>query len=271
MIRLSIITVYKEAGDDLFKTEESVLREFGASEAVEYIQKEWSGEEALTEESKRIGDALDCRLIRGEDSGVFDGMLQALEYATGEWVLFLNAGDWLADGFAGNLWQATEKATDCGYLYFDGVTVDCHDGREFLRSAPDSLKIADFMHQGPVLHPCLVVRRDAMLRYGFDLKLDLAADFDLMVRLVSDQVVALHVPEIGAYVVSGGLSEQRRVRARRQATSSLWRHRGNLREGCCIWGAFIRFLLLHFLITGIVYRMPALRKWLHVRREKQRA
>lgn len=271
MTQLSIITVFKDPGSDLTKTEDSVLREFGSSPDIEYIQKEWSPEPELTESNKDIDGKLPCRHIRGRDAGVFDGMLQALGYANGEWVLYLNAGDWLAEGFAQEFQKTLNRAKGVGYIYFNGVTVDCQDGREFPRVAPDALKLPDFLHRGPVLHPCLVVRRDVMLRYGFDLQLDLAADFDLMVRLVHDGVAGKHVSEVGAFVLSGGLSERRRVRARLQATRSLWKHTRSAIGRLQIVTAFARFLFMHTLIVGIVHRLPALRKWLHARRGKQDA
>lgn len=261
MAQLSIITVYKDPGSDLTKTEDSVLREFGSSREVECIQKEWGSEPELAESNKQLEGSFPCRHIRGRDAGVFDGMLQALGYATGEWVLFLNAGDWLAAGFAKRFEEALEGTDDCAFLYFDGMTVDCQDGRAFLRQAPDDLRLEHFYHRNPVLHPCLVVRRAVMEAYGYDLDLNLAADFDLVVRLVSNGVASKHIPFVGAYVLSGGLSEKCRMRAKWQALRSLLRQRKNSLEAVKIVLSFFRFLALHALIQ-VVHRLPFLRKCL---------
>lgn len=264
MAQLSIITVYKDPGSDLTKTEDSVLREFGSSRDIEYIQKEWSPEPELTESNKNIDGKLPCRHIRGRDSGVFDGMLQALGYATGEWVLFLNAGDWLAEGFAKRFEEALEGTDDCAFLYFDGMTVDCLDGRTFPRQAPERLRLQDFYHRNPVLHPCLVVRRSVMEDYGYDLDLNLAADFDLVVRMVSNRVPSKHIPFVGAYVLSGGLSEKCRMRAKWQAMHSLLRSRDSSWDAVRIVVSFFRFLVLHACIK-VIHRLPFFRRWLHRR------
>lgn len=264
MARLSIITVYKDPGSDLTTTEDSVLREFGSSRDIEYIQKEWSPEPELTESNKQIGGKLPCRHIRGRDAGVFDGMMQALGYATGEWVLFLNAADWLAEGFAGHFEEILGGAEDYGFLYFNGMTVDCQDGRSFSRQAPERLRLQDFYHFNPVLHPCLIVRRTVMEVYGYNLKLNLAADFDLVVRMVSNRVPSKHIPFVGAYVLSGGLSEKSRMRAKWQAMNSLLRQRESGRDTVSIVVSFFRFLVLHACIK-VIHRLPFFRRWLHRR------
>jgi len=88
----------------------------------------------------------------------------------------------------------------------------------------------------------------------------LAADFDLMVRLAVSKHQGTHVPELGAFFLSGGLSEQRRIRARTQATRSLWRHRRSFLEGVSILCAYVKFWLLHIVIVGVIHRIPQLRK-----------
>jgi len=268
MTSLSIITVYKNPGDDLAVTENSVIREFGSSDAVEHVLKEWTSEaeESITGPTGSGGGMRRLK-IRGMDSGVFDGMTRALKHATGEWILFLNAGDWLAEGFASKLSEALQDGSDkLDYLFFDGITVDCQDGREFQRRAPDELKLADFLFRAPVLHPGLIVRRNVMQAYSFNCNLYLAADFDLMVRLVVDKKCGRHVPFLGAYAVSGGLSEQFRLKARWQATRSLWKYASGVGERSKVIAAFTRFLVLHTLIVGIIHRLPCIRRKLHTMR-----
>lgn len=264
-MQLSIITAIKKPVEGLDRTKTSVRREFGTCDQVEHLIKEYSaGSDKLAEEETFESEQLRQKHIRSLDNGVFDGMLQGLAHATGEWIVFLNAGDCFREGFASFFWQALESCpADCGYLYFDGVTIDCKDGREFPRKAPQRLRLRDFYDHVPVLHPALVLRRTIMEKYGYDKDMQLAADFDLMVRLVAAGVPAKHVEFVGASMVSGGLSERRRIRARIEATRSLLRHSPTALEKMQVCIRFGRFLLLHFLITGVVHRLPWLRRWLH--------
>jgi hypothetical protein len=286
---LTIASVIKPPAPGFDKTRQSLLREFAGCRDVEWVIKikdgrgeiedgRWGmedggsatddvslgtpepGSEVLNFQSSIFNLQSPIREIRADDTGVFDGMNQAVAAAKGEWILFLNAGDWLAKGMGKALRNALVRHDGADFLYFDGVTVDAADGREFLRRAPDVLTLRDFRHRAPVLHPCLVVRRALLEAAPFDLRHDLAADFDLMVRLVAQGRRGVRVALVGAFVVSGGLSEQGRLRARWQAARSQLRHGRGIGHALGVLAAHARFLVMHALIVGLVRRIPALRR-----------
>lgn len=266
---LTIATVIKPPAPGFDKTRESVLREFGECRDVEWLVKIKDGKLKI-EEREETGNSnfqssifnyqFSLREIRTDDTGVFDGMNQAFEMAKGEWILFLNAGDWLAKGMGAAFREAVARHAQADFFFFEGVTVDAGDGREFLREAPDSLSLRDFLQRVPVLHPCLVVRRSVLRNLAFDTRMDLAADFDLMVRLVAGSYAGVHIPRIGAFVLSGGLSEQYRIRARRQAARSLLRNGPGGRFRFSVGAGFLRFLGIHFLIVGLIRKIPFLQR-----------
>lgn len=261
-MRLSIVTVTKSPAPGFEATYASVLREFGHSGETEYLIKAWDGESDWEEAAPTLanGGSLSIRRVKGRDAGVFDAMNQCIEAASGEWIVFLNAGDWWAPGFAQRLFAAMDATPDADFIYFDGVTVDAGDRREFLRKAPKALTLRNFDHHVPILHPCLIVRRFIMADYRFDLRYDLAADFDLMVRFVADGLRGHHVAAPGACVISGGLSETHRIRARRQATLSVLDHSPVWADRLRVRCAFFTFLAKHFLIAQVIHRIPALQR-----------
>ena len=279
---LSIASVIKPPAPGFERTHASVFREFGRAQDVEFLIKEYSPSQIKSRsksdprQSKSlahfhsdndfdIDGKLEVRVLRSPDSGVFDGMNQAIDAARGEWMLFLNAGDWLARGIGDALRAALGNHEKTDFLYFDGVTVDADDGREFLRKAPDVLTLRDFFNRAPVLHPCLCVRRSLLEAFKFNTTFDLAADFDLMVRLVEANKKGVHIAHVGAFVLSGGLSEKFRIQARRQAKQSLLCHGHGWRNDVAVRYAFFRFLVRHFLIVGLIQRIPALQKRAHAR------
>jgi hypothetical protein len=260
---LSIITVVKSPVEGFEKTYASVLQEFGNLNGVEYLIKEWNAVEEWSETSGDDSNAprLNIRKIRGKDSGVFDGMNQSVTAAQGEWILFLNAGDWLAKGFGDLLHEAIQSATECDYIYCDGVTVDADDGREFLRKAPESLRLPHFLHCAPVLHPCLIVKKSYLEQHLFNLDYDLAADYALMVELVASGAKGRHLPVVAAFILSGGLSERARIRGKRQALTSLLRNAPDLGFKIRSVLAFCRFMCRHILIVYGVRSFGPLRRW----------
>lgn len=259
---LTIISVIKDPAEGFEQTRASVVQEFGDDPNVEHIIKEWSGDPDVREVPNPSAPETELRIrtLRGADDGVFHGMNQALEHAQGRWIVFLNAGDWFARNVGTALRQAMRENAGADYLFFDGVTVDSRDRREFLRKAPSRVRLDDFRKRAPVLHPCLVVKREC-LAGGFDLSLDLAADFELMVRLVAESRAGRHVSGVGAFILSGGLSERRRLRARWQATRSLLRHSPSILFSLQVLVSHLRFILIHVIITKLIRPVPILRRY----------
>lgn len=265
---LSIITVIKNPDDAFLKTLASIERAVGDCLVVEHWIKVWQSED---EGSLDTGDDTwksrlpeFSRWVASADSGVFDAMNQALALAKGEFVLFLNAGDWLSASAIDAFTAACRQNPGMEYFYFDGVTVDCEDGREFLRRAPDYLSLFDFTRRTPVLHPGYVIRKNVLSDLdGFDLRYDLASDFDLMVRLVSGGYRGKRIPEIGAFMISGGLSDKNYLRARSQAVKILLLNGGGGGFGLAVIFRYLQFLVLHFVRYIGVQRIPWLQRWVH--------
>ena len=93
-MKFTIITVSFNPGEKLKKTLRSVTEQTFAD--YEVIVKDGGSTDGSTDflqkmESPRI------RLLSGKDAGIYDAMNRAVEQAAGEYVLFLNCGDVLAD------------------------------------------------------------------------------------------------------------------------------------------------------------------------------
>lgn len=278
---LSIISVIKAPADGFAETFLSVLQEFEDAEDAEYIIKEAANgkEEEITDLISRmavdskVGDkeiSLPIRHVESRDRGVFDGMNQGVKIAHGEYVVFLNAGDWFAKGFASALRQNIERYPDSDFFYFDGYTVDHLDRREFLRKSPDAPSIGSFFRNSPILHPCLVVKRAILEEHPFDLKYDLAADYDLAIRLVSGDFRGRRIPVPGAYVLSGGISEQSILKSRIQGLCAAFKHAKSLGQKLTVIFSFIRYCFRYLLIRQVIHRIPLLRRFLIILRGKMR-
>ena len=112
-MRFSIITVCLNPGEKLNATLESVLGQ--SCQDVEVIVKDggsrdgsvekWKREHQWGEDGKTLwqkgpgagGDAARVRIFVEPDTGIYDAMNQAVGYAEGEFLLFLNCGDVFPD------------------------------------------------------------------------------------------------------------------------------------------------------------------------------
>ncbi|MCF0212912.1 MAG: glycosyltransferase, partial [Muribaculaceae bacterium] len=88
---LSIITVVRNGADVIGPTIESVnaqtFRDF------EHLVIDGLSNDGTSEVVNRLANKENLRFYSGKDSGIYDAMNKGLDMATGDYVLFLNAGD----------------------------------------------------------------------------------------------------------------------------------------------------------------------------------
>lgn len=131
------------------------------------------------------------RLICEPDSGLYDAMNKALLHATGDYIVFLNAGDCLhsTDTISAVAKQAQWIKGDYSHpaiLYGDTHLVD-NDGK-FLRrrrlTPPEKLTPRSFLDGMRVCHQSFYVRTDLAKLEPYDLKYRFSADFDWCIRII---------------------------------------------------------------------------------------
>lgn len=115
-IRFSIIVVCLNAGDKLIRTVESILAQ--TYQNVEILVKDGMSADGSVE---KLPEDSNVRILRQKDTGIYDAMNQAVGMAEGDYLLFLNCGDYLRDNKVlekVNAWIATDKAA-AGIYYGD--------------------------------------------------------------------------------------------------------------------------------------------------------
>ena len=92
--KISIITVCYNAVELIEKTIQSVLSQ--SYDNIEYIIIDGKSTDGTVEVIQRYAGRL-AHWSSEPDGGIFDAMNKGLGLATGEWVNFMNAGDWFYD------------------------------------------------------------------------------------------------------------------------------------------------------------------------------
>lgn len=131
------------------------------------------------------------RLVCEPDTGIYDAMNKALQAATGDYIVFLNAGDCLHDT---NTISAIANQTDWvkgesrhpAILYGDTHIVD--DDGNFIRrrrlTPPEELT-PDSFHSGMlVCHQSFYVRTDLAKLEPYNLAYRFSGDFDWCIRII---------------------------------------------------------------------------------------
>ena len=212
MVVFSIITCTYNAESVLQRTLDSVLEQTYSH--VEHIIVDGASTDAtldMVEAYKQKSDAEDwCHEVRVKsepDRGLYDAMNKGIQRATGQYVLFLNAGDTFpsADTLELVAESVGEGEEPPAVLYGDTDVVD--DEGRFLRhrrlSPPRRLTWRSFMKGMLVCHQAFYARTDLAKATPYDLHYRFSADVDWCIRIMR-LARRRHLPmrNVGAVVVN---------------------------------------------------------------------
>ena len=155
----------------------------------------------------RKHDEYISKWISGRDDGIYDAMNKGIELASGDLVGFINADDIYNDiGVIGNV-VAVMRDSSVDGCYSDLVYVDREHLFKVVRYWRSRQYEPGLFTKGWVpAHPTFFVRREILNQYGgFDLRYKLAADFELMARLLEyHRIRSIYVPKIFVRMRVGG-------------------------------------------------------------------
>lgn len=130
------------------------------------------------------------RVVREPDNGLYDAMNKGIALASGDYLVFLNAGDRLHE--ASTIEQIVDKTgwqrdrANFAVLYGETDLVD-GEGR-FLRhrrlQAPERLTSKSFLQGMLVCHQSFYVRTDIARTEPYDLRYRYSADYDWCIRIM---------------------------------------------------------------------------------------
>jgi len=179
-VRISVITVCFNAEKTIEDTIRSVLCQ--NYNDFEYIIKDGLSTDStliIAEKYKSEFESKDItyRIFSGSDSGIYDAMNIAVGYAEGEWVIYLNSGDRFFDDSVLN--KLDKEITDeYGVIYGDVALYD----RGFYKSLKSG-ELDDFKYTNPICHQGVLTKTDVVRDFRFDTDYNIAADFDLYLRI----------------------------------------------------------------------------------------
>lgn len=258
MVVFSIITCTYNAESVLQRTLDSVLEQTYSH--VEHIIVDGASTDATldrVEAYKQKSDAEDwCHEVRVKsepDRGLYDAMNKGIQRATGQYVLFLNAGDTFpsADTLELVAESVGEGEEPPAVLYGDTDVVD-NDGH-FLRhrrlSPPRRLTWRSFMKGMLVCHQAFYARTDLAKATPYNLHYRFSADVDWCIRIMRlARRRRLPMRNVGAVVVNfldGGMTTTN--------------HRASLKERFHVMAhhyGFVPTVIMHawFVIRSLVKR-----------------
>lgn len=216
MIKISVVTITYNAADVLKRTLDSVLNQ--TYQHIEHLIVDGASLDDTLEiandykdENDEVAASHDVIITSAKDKGLYDAMNKGLMRATGDYVLFLNAGDFLPSSatietvvdVAKRVRQ--ESGALPAVLYGDTDIVDGNGNYLHPRHhrPPHNLTWHSFRYGMLVCHQAFYARLDIAQTMPYDLNYRFSADVDWCIRVMHEaDRRGLELVNVGAVVVN---------------------------------------------------------------------
>lgn len=220
MITFSIVTITYNADNVLGKTVDSVFSQTyphvehviidGASTddtlqvAQDYMQRSYAA-----------SNGHEIRIVSEPDNGLYDAMNKGLRQVSGDYVLFLNAGDFFPDSevlsnIACNVGLEGVSREKLPVVLYGNTDIVDNDGR-FLRhrrlQPPANLSWRSFRHGMLVCHQAFYARLDIAKTVPYDCRYRFSADVDWCIRIMKEAEIR-HLPLLNLHLVVANYTEE---------------------------------------------------------------
>lgn len=202
---ISVVTVVFNNVENIERTIQSVIMQ--SFDEYEYIIVDGGSIDGTVDLVKRYSEHV-TKFVSEKDKGLYDAMNKGLSLCNGNFVVFMNSGDTFYDTDTLSR-VAKEIGGDIDAIYGNHIVehVDNKNKRNYIVSLPPS---DSCLLRMPFCHQTLYIRRELALKYKFDDRLRIGADFKQIVQLFNkDTFIKLDKPL--AIVSNGGISDKERL------------------------------------------------------------
>lgn len=197
---ISIITVNKNNAAGLQRTIDSVMSQ--TSRNYEFVVIDGASTDESTAVLEKHRKDLSYS-VSEPDTGIYQAMNKGIRHSTGNYLLFLNSGDWLHD--AGVLEAVTPYLRDYDVISGD---IDIYDqGKWHAMQSEDKLTVGHFFRLS-LYHQVTFISRDLFNRYGlYDESFVSTGDYEFFIRtLLRNNGTYRRIPVKVAKFIADGIS-----------------------------------------------------------------
>lgn len=207
MRKISVITINYNNVQGLDKTVKSIIGQEKAE--FEYIVIDGGSSDG----SKALLESLDAKIdfwISEPDKGIYDAMNKGIQKATGEYLLFINSGDYLVES---TTLQKAARRLDSGFdIVYGNIKFD-EKGTFKSGFMPDKITLSQMMND-TLWHPVSFIKKELFTRYGlYNTSYKICGDYDFFFNvIVSKKVKTKHISQfISVFDLDGMSSDIKNV------------------------------------------------------------
>jgi len=255
--KVSIVTITYNNGNELAATVESVLGQTYPN--IEYAVIDGGSKDNSVEIIRSYADRI-AYWISERDRSRFDAMNKGTAAITGEWVLFMNAGDAFYDhNVVKDMFQ--EPHDDADLLYGDVLR---RYPKESIQRVVHAGSVNALPLQMPCCHQSLFTRRTLLLAHPFLAEFPISFDHEFMLWAKNHKARFKKLDRIVSIFTKGGTSDMARMPGLKEMLAIMRLH------GALTPGVAIRYasFLLRSLAGPAAKRVmpPSLTRWLLLRK-----
>ena len=207
-IKISIVTAVYNGEKYIKDTIESVLNQDYNN--IEYIIVDGASTDSTLDIVNQYKDQIDI-IISEPDSGVYDAMNKGYKLATGDYILFLNADDYLSntlDLFVNNILRSSKR-----YDIYYANTIMLNENYQYIlkeRNLNLNCNIISFTHPSTLMSINLMKKLD-----GFNIDYKYSSDYDLFCRSIMMNASIKYIDLELTNMRAGGISDSAKTLNRR--------------------------------------------------------
>lgn len=203
---ITVVSICLNNENDIEKTIDSVVRQENVE--IEYIIKDGCSKDKTNKIISNYIKAcknskIHFKHIISADTGIYDAMNQAMEIASGDWIIFMNAGDYFYDS---RVLKCVNGYLELGADIFYGNTLYLMNKKYIF---PQIHYISKMDKKFSLGHQSCFIKTELVKKYKFDLFYKIAGDYDQLKRLFDDEHRFMHMNMFVAVCNREGVSCQR--------------------------------------------------------------
>jgi len=174
-MKLSIITVTYNNASGLQQTIKSIVKQ--SCKDFEYIVIDGASKDNSVDIIKQ-NEAYISKWVSEPDTGIYNAMNKAVRMASGEYCLFMNAGDELYSESTVEELYKVEFSED----FVEGIEYDQY--RKYFSKPPKEPTLAFYLFVGNNRHQASLIKKQMLLKYPYDEKLRISSDLKFNVESI---------------------------------------------------------------------------------------
>jgi glycosyltransferase involved in cell wall biosynthesis len=211
--KISIITVSFNAEKYIERTIKSVICQTYPN--IEYIVIDGASKDGTIDIVKKYESEIDYFLSE-PDKSHFDAMNKGLAKATGDYVLYMNAGDRIKNETS--LEEMMEGSDMADFIYSKSMYIDEEGNQRPWHKKtppPDKINVKSFINGMVVCHHCIIVKREIAPFFNLE-PWKVSNDLDWAIRIMKKVKTVHFYDDIFCLYLEGGISAKQRNKAAKE-------------------------------------------------------